>query len=297
MDLIGLMHRLNEYGPPGLFLVSFISNAIPGFPAIYLTFIGTYAAVVEDPAGGILAVVLSGVGAGLGKLFVFLSSRTLAGLSEAVRRKREEARWIVDEAGKGIFIMVFLFAALPLPDDLLYIPLGLTGYRIFSFAAAVILGKIVLTAMAYLLGRAYRSAFERFLAGETGVNMDALFAGIIVGTVIVSAIVLAMDWRRIYEAYRSRGPLHGLAVMLLEVLRILSFGLIGSPARPAAAREAVIVTVLAAATGALVGAWHGKALGATAGVLAWIAYSGLIQLARRGQPRKPPADEGDGRGL
>jgi len=232
VDLVALMERLNEYGPPGLFLVAFISNLIPGFPAIYLTFIGTYAAVVDDPASSLLAVVLAGLGAGLGKVVVFLSSRVLGGMSERIRRKREETRWLIDEAGKGIFLMVFLFAALPLPDDVLYIPLGLTGYRLASFAVAVILGKIVQTGMVYLLGRAYRSAFEKFVAGEAPQdNLGLFIGGIFIGTVIVTLVIFTMDWQRIYRAYKDGGAVEGVKTFIIEVFRaliyILTLGRIG----------------------------------------------------------------------
>ena len=224
VDLVSLMESLNEYGPAGLFVIAFISNLIPGFPAIYLTFIGTYAAVVDDPTSSIMAVVLSGLGAGLGKVVVFLSSRALGGMSERVRRKREETRWLIDEAGRGIFFLVFLFAALPLPDDVLYIPLGLTGYRLYSFAVAVIAGKIAQTGMIYILGRAYRSAFEKIIAGEAPQeNLSLFMGGIFVGTIVVTLIIFTMDWQMIYRAYKDRGVLNGIKYFIIEVFRALIF--------------------------------------------------------------------------
>ncbi len=230
MDVVELLNKLNEYGPAGLFAAAFVSNLIPGFPALYLAFVGTYAAVVDDPARGALAIVAAGVGAGLGKVAVFLASRTLTGFSESLRRKREEARWLLDRAGSSLLILVFLFAALPLPDDVLYIPLGATGYKLASFAAAVIAGKIAQTALAYFLGRAYRSLFEKLFgvtpSGGVGVESGQLglfIAGMFVGAVVVTAIIFLIDWRRVYEDYSSRGPLAGLKRLILEIVRILTF--------------------------------------------------------------------------
>jgi len=228
-SLVELLNRLNEYGLPGLFAAAFISNLIPGFPAIYLAFVGTYAAIVDDPAGGMLAVLAAGVGAGLGKVAVFLASRALAGMSESLRRKRDEARWLLDRAGGSLFLLVVLFAALPLPDDILYIPLGATGYRLVSFTIAVIVGKTIQTALAFFLGRAYRSAFEKLF----GVGLDSttapedlevFVAGMIIGALIITAIIFAIDWRRIYEDYERGGPLAGLKRFILEIVRVLTLG-------------------------------------------------------------------------
>lgn len=218
MNLHDIMETLNQYGPPGIFLAAFISNLIPGFPAIYLAFIATYAAVVDNPVGGVLAVVAAGVGAGLGKVVVFLASRALTGASERLRRKREEARVVLEKARSQILLLVFLFAALPLPDDVLYIPLGAAGYRMLYFALAVIAGKTVQTAMIYAMGRAYKA-----VAGNLA-SSPIFYAGMFIGALVITYIVFSIDWKGVYEEYEVRGKKRATIRFLQELLRVLTLG-------------------------------------------------------------------------
>ncbi len=225
MNLQELLLSLKEYGPPGLFLAAFISNLIPGFPAIYLTFVGAYGALVHDPLDQIITVVLAGLGAGLGKVVVFSTSNFLAGRSERVQQRREEYSWLISETKLGVFILVLLFAALPLPDDVLYIPLGISGFSILWFAAAVIIGKILLTAFVLFLGRTYWALVAKYFGGGqelTGENLALMFLGIIVGTLIITWIIFSMDWKRIYFAYKEQGLLTGARVFLEELFHALT---------------------------------------------------------------------------
>ena len=280
MDLQGLINTLNEYGLPGLFLVSFISNAIPGFPAIYLAFVGTYAAINPDPENALLVIVVSGVGAGLGKLLVFLSSRAISKASNKLSKLREQTEWLSEEAEKGVFILVFLFAALPLPDDLLYIPLGLTGFRVISFAAAVITGKIVLTGLVYVLGQAYRSLFQSLTSTSTRNNLGLLVAGAVAGSIIVTLIVLKMDWRRIYTAYKRGGKLRATIILFEEFVRVVSFNTIFT-GNKLSTREATLLLALTA-TGILLGStWRGPVGASIAGFAGFEAACLAIAITRK----------------
>lgn len=218
-DLAGFIESLYYQGPLGLFLAAFISNLIPGFPAVYLALVATYAALVDNIYANIAALVLAGVGAGLGKVLVFLVSNYLGSKSKSIQRRREQAKWLLGRAGKGVFLTVFIFAALPLPDDILYIPLGIAGYRIVPFLIAVVLGKIVLTGIAVFLGRAYRGVLDKFMGGSvtsSTANLEMLIAGALIGSVILSYVVLTMDWKKLYDVYRSKGILKAFIAFIVE---------------------------------------------------------------------------------
>ena len=260
MDIQGLLSTLSEYGVPGLFLVSFISNAIPGFPAIYLAFIATYAAINPNPGEALTVIVVSGVGAGLGKLLVFLSSRAISRASNRLSKLREQTQWLSEEAERGIFILVFLFAALPLPDDLLYIPLGLTGFRVVSFAAAVITGKIVLTGIVYVMGQAYRSLFQSLTSTSSENNLGLLVAGAIAGSIIVTVIVLKMDWRKIYVTYKKEGKLRATVVLVEEFARVITFNVLYSGSK--LSKLEIILILILSIIGIILGAYWKGALGA-----------------------------------
>ena len=217
MDLQGFIEGLQHYGPLGLFLAAFISNLIPGFPAVYLTVIGAYAALKRDPGGDALLILAAGVGAGLGKVVVFYVSNLLAGRSERIRRKREEYAWLLRRGKLGIFLLVLLFASLPLPDDVLYIPLGISGFSTLWFTAGVIIGKTLMTLMVYALGSFYRD-----LIGGPEADMATAVAGLAAGTMIVTAAIFAIDWNRVYRALTEEGTRRAVIVFLDEVLGLLT---------------------------------------------------------------------------
>ncbi len=218
MNIEHVITGLKEYGPLGLFLAAFVSNLIPGFPAVYLTLVGAVGGLVRDPVEALLTVVSAGVGAGLGKVVVFYTSNVLASRSEHVRRKREEYSWLISRTKVGLFILVFLFAALPLPDDVLYIPLGISGFSPAWFAAGVILGKIVLTAIVLLLGHAYWSLIGSSEAG----NWTVAIGGFLVGTIILSYIIFTINWKKVYFAYKDEGLKTGTIVFLYELFSVLT---------------------------------------------------------------------------
>ncbi len=217
-ELAAVISALDQYGIPGLFLAAFLSNLIPGFPALYLALVATYATIVGDPAKNILAIVAAGVGAGLGKLVLFMISGSIAKRSKWFRAKRESAQWFIRKVGKSILITVFLFAALPLPDDIVYIPLGAAGYQAIPFFIAVILGKIVLTAIFVFLGAAWR---EILLNYGQGLSLEAVILATVAAGLVFSYVVLSMDWKRVYEAYESRGVVYAFFYMIYEFFRTL----------------------------------------------------------------------------
>lgn len=131
-----------SYGYLGVFIASFLGNLLLFIPIPYLMMVFGLSAPSFgfDPT---LLALASALGASLAKLITYaigFESRHL--LSEERRRKLEFARWIVARHG---MLIVFLFAATPLPDDMLYIPLGIMGYSLIKFFASVLAGKIILT--------------------------------------------------------------------------------------------------------------------------------------------------------
>ena len=95
-------------------------------------------------------------------------------------------------------LAIFLFALTPLPDDLLFIPLGIMRYKFIKAFIPALLGKIL---MIYIL--AY--------FGRTGANVILLIFGegnMWVGmavTAVLLAIVLVLlfriDWEKVLQKY------------------------------------------------------------------------------------------------
>jgi membrane protein DedA with SNARE-associated domain len=92
---------------------------------------------------------------------------------------------------------IFFFALTPLPDDLLFIPLGVMRYPFWKAFIPALLGK---TAMSFILAFAGQQSIE---------FIEVVFGGSgLLGTVITVAllvvIIVAMikiDWEKLFEKH------------------------------------------------------------------------------------------------
>ncbi len=214
---------LKAYGVPGILVMSYVINLIPAFPAIYLAVMASIAVAVDDPYYEAALVIAGGVGAGLGKLTLFLAAKMLGGrLARGAAASR--ARYLVEHAGGSLFIIVFLFAALPLPDDSLYLPLGAAGYSTTLFAVAVVVGKTVMSAIVVGLANAAEAYLERVLAlGSSGdvLAMARDLAVFAIATVIFTAAIYKVDWPRVIDAYTRHGVLKAAEAMGEELVKVI----------------------------------------------------------------------------
>ena len=215
--------ELKSYGVPGILVMSYLINLIPAFPAIYLAVMASIAVAVDDVYYEAALVLAGGVGAGLGKVTLFLAAKTLGGrLARGAAASR--ARYLVEHAGGSLFIIVFLFAALPLPDDSLYLPLGAAGYSTTLFAVAVTLGKTVMGAVVVGLANAAEAYLERLMAMMTSGDMLGLardLAVFVAATIVFTLAIYRVDWPRVIDAYTRHGALKAAEVMAEELFKVV----------------------------------------------------------------------------
>ncbi|BES81511.1 VTT domain-containing protein [Pyrodictium abyssi] len=201
-----------DYGTiVGAFFIALVSNAIPYMTVPYLIIIAGYGAALTNTLDKLLVAIAGGVGAGLGKVVVYLLGRGVHSILP--EHTRENVELFAKAFRRGVFIAVFLFAALPLPDDILYIPVGMTGYSPVLFFIAVTLGKIVITSLAVLFGDVVASLVG---SGQGGFD-PRVVAGLIIGSIIVTIIVARMNWKRVIEVYNEEGPVLALVEMIKQV--------------------------------------------------------------------------------
>lgn len=199
---------LQAHGYLGAFLISVLGSLIPFLPLPYLMPIVLMAGQLDPFFLGISA----GVGGAVGKL-------TSYGLGRFGRRflgeeRRKKINVFGEAIGKYGAAAVFLFALTPLPDDVIYIPMGLTGLNIAKFMIANVLGKIVLSWIVAYTGRLYFDLAGIFL-GE-GSNFIATAIAIVVMSMI-TIIMLKVDWEKVVEEARTGGLLSGIRTMLKSI--------------------------------------------------------------------------------
>ena len=195
MDLWDIFPFAPEVGYIGLALVSFIGSLIPFVPVPSFILLATMS-VGEQFDLHILALV-SAFTATIAKQIIFYASyggRRM--ISEKTKKRMRPFQKLVKRYGGAA---AFVAAATPIPDDMVYIPLGLAKYNPKRFFIATLSGKIVLCYIIVLISHfTGLSILEPVL--EDIDDPLAIYAGMIVFGAIMTAIVillLRLDWARI----------------------------------------------------------------------------------------------------
>ncbi|MEM2914745.1 MAG: VTT domain-containing protein, partial [Candidatus Bathyarchaeia archaeon] len=169
-----------QYGYLGLFFVSVIgasSIIIPIPYTLIIFFMGM--SKKFDP---LLLTISAGTGSAVGEFFGYILGYCgRAAVSEERKRKMNYILKIFSRYGA---VTIFLFALLPLPDDLLFIPLGIMHYSFLKAFVPAILGK---TFMCFILaygGHLSNELIKRFL-GEGGSLWTTIASTILLIIIII----------------------------------------------------------------------------------------------------------------
>ena len=195
MDLWDIFPFAPEVGYIGLALVSFIGSLIPFVPVPSFILLATMS------VGGQFDIhildLISALTATIAKQIIFYASyggRRM--ISEKTKKRMKPFQKLVKRYGGAA---AFVAAATPIPDDMVYIPLGLAKYNPKRFFIATLSGKIVLCYIIVLISHyTGLSILEPIL--EDIDDPFAVYVGMIVFGVIMTAIVillLRLDWERI----------------------------------------------------------------------------------------------------
>ncbi len=187
---------LISLGYLGIFALSFGTNLIVFIPVPYLLLI--LFAALSGQFDAALLVLSSATGAAIGKMVVFQSFYTGSRVIKDSARKNLTAFHTF--IARYAWIVVFLAAATPIPDDIVYVPLGLGRYNRIKFFIALLAGKTAITLMVvygaffltntvfgdFLLGRDQASIVELVIAG-------VVFAAI---AIVITILISRIDWVR-----------------------------------------------------------------------------------------------------
>ena len=184
-----------EFGYVGLGIVSFFGSIIPFVPVPSFLFLATMS--VGDQFDLHVLALLAAITATAAKQIIFYLSYTGRRIiNEKTRKRMKPFERLVKRYGA---VTAFVAAATPVPDDLVYIPLGLAKYNPKRFFLATFAGKIVLSyaivLSSHFLGL---SLVEPYL--EDIENPITVYLGIIVFGAILTVMVILMlrlDWAKI----------------------------------------------------------------------------------------------------
>jgi len=183
-----------QYGYLGVFVISFLSASSIVIPVPYtviILFLGAYTQMDM-----VMLALASGLGSALGEIVGYAVGRTAHHVVKEERKKKMEAMLKVLTA-KGYLapILVFLFALTPLPDDLLFIPLGLLGYPVLMWLLPCFVGKMFMAYIVAYAGRSYNQYLIAVLGAEsTGWTMALTSVASTALLLLVMVAMLKVDW-------------------------------------------------------------------------------------------------------
>jgi len=178
-----------------LALVNFFGSLIPFVPLPGFLLLATMS-VGNEYDLHVLAL-LSAITATVAKqmiFFVSFSGRRI--MNEKTRKRMRPFERLVKKYGAAA---AFVAAATPMPDDIIFVPLGLAKYNPKRFFVATLTGKIVLSYIIVFISHYIGLSFiEPFL--ENIDDTTPIYIGIIIFGAIMTAIIvllLKLDWQRI----------------------------------------------------------------------------------------------------
>ncbi|HXV65789.1 MAG TPA: VTT domain-containing protein [Nitrosopumilaceae archaeon] len=185
----------SEVGYLALTLVSFFGSLIPFIPLPSFVVLATMA--VGDQFNIHILAIISAVAATLAKQIIFYVSYGGGRIiSEKTRKRMKPFERLVKRYGAGA---AFIAAATPIPDDLVYIPLGLAKYNPRRFFLATLAGKFVLSYVIVLTSHFVGiSLLDPLL--ENIEDVGTIYIGIFVFASSLTAMIillLRLDWERI----------------------------------------------------------------------------------------------------
>jgi membrane protein YqaA with SNARE-associated domain len=180
-----------QFGYFGVFVISFIGSVSVVFPVPYTIVIYLLGAVL-DP---FFVAVSGGLGSALGEFSGYaLGYYGRKVVNKERRRKMDYMVKVFDRYGPAA---IFLFALTPLPDDLLFIPLGVMRYSFWKAFIPAVLGKMLMTFILAYSGQQSITMIKTLFSGSGLLGMVITFALLI--TIIVAMVKI--DWEKVFEKY------------------------------------------------------------------------------------------------
>jgi len=195
VDLWELFPFTPEVGYLGLTIVSFFGSLIPFVPIPSFVLVATMAAGEQfDIHVLVLIAALTSTAAKQIIFYVSYGGRKI--ISEKTKKRMLPFQKLVKRYGGSA---AFVAAATPIPDDLVYIPLGLAKYNPKRFFVATLLGKFVLyyviVLISHYMGLSLLEPVLQQIDDPLPVYIGIIALGIAMTLVVI--LLLRLNWEKI----------------------------------------------------------------------------------------------------
>ena len=195
MDLTDIFPIDPEVGYVGLMLVSFFGSLIPFVPFPAFILLATMSATDKFDLN--IIAITSAVASAAAKQIIFtLSYGGRKIITEQTRKRIKPFERLVKRYGAGA---AFVAAATPIPDDLIYVPLGLAKYNPLRFFISTVVGKIVLSYAIVFISRSFGLSYINPLLDKVN-DVSTIYIGTAIFVAMITGVVILMlrlNWERV----------------------------------------------------------------------------------------------------
>lgn len=187
-----------QYGYLGIFLISLFGAMSIFVPIPYPVVIFILGGLPSfDP---LWIAVAAGIGSAIGEFSGYLLG--VGGRKVISDRYKKKMDFITKLFKKYGSIAIFIFALTPLPDDLLFIPLGVMRYSLLRAFIPAVLGKFFSNLIIAYSGRLSLDIVKNIFGVEG--EGTSLLVGTIIGIVLLVIVLIIMfkfDWEKHFAKY------------------------------------------------------------------------------------------------
>jgi len=195
VDLWELFPFTPEVGYLGLAIVSFFGSLIPFVPIPSFVLVATMA-VGEQFDIHILVVIAALTSTAAKQIIFYISYGGRKIISEKTKKRMKPFQKLVKRYGGSA---AFVAAATPIPDDLVYIPLGLAKYNPKRFFIATLLGKFVLyyaiVLISHYMGLSLLEPILQDIEDPLPIYIGIIILGLAMTITVI--LLLRLNWERI----------------------------------------------------------------------------------------------------
>jgi len=195
VDLTDIFPIDPEVGYLGLVLVSFFGSLIPFVPFPAFILLATMSTTDEFDLN-IIAITSAVASAAAKQIIFYLSYGGRKIINEQTRKRIKPFERLVKRYGAGA---AFVAAATPIPDDLIYVPLGLAKYNPLRFFISTLVGKIVLSYAIVFISRGFGSSYINPLLDQVS-DVSTIYVGTAIFVAMITGVVILMlrlNWERV----------------------------------------------------------------------------------------------------
>jgi len=182
------------------------------FGVFFISFIGTMSIIVPIPytlvilwlsmsgaMNPLLLTIAGGIGSGIGEFSGYALG--YYGRTMISKKRQRKMSYMVKVLNRYGSIVIFLFALTPLPDDLLFVPLGILRYSFIKAFIPCFLGKLLMCGILAFGGQLYYDVLL-IIFGEMTWEIEILTAIITAVALMLTLVAMfKIDWEKLLKKY------------------------------------------------------------------------------------------------